>query len=684
MKTCWLWVGVFASVIWALVSVGGCKAIGDAGFSSSSGNNSTSSSSGNTGGDGSGGDCLFCQGGNGGDYNPGGKLSIDPPTATLEVVDGVIPTQGFKAKLGGEDVTTKVTWVYEKPDVGAVGGNGIFVPTGKVGGVGKLLALYNKQEAEGSVTVNVKLTVNTANLPPADQAVFDNPVGPDPSMKWLYPFDKTVMPLRIMPPEMQWNGVSAGDVYRIRLSSKHITYTEYFQAANPAAPVYLMAQDQWENVQFSGTGPVSDPLKVELARKNANGAYQPVLTELRIAQGIVYGSVYYWQLPGVCQNSGNNGRILRIKPSTTSSDEFYPSNSCWGCHTVSRDGTQLMGVWENGTPFPMQTLDLTTNPVSLGPIVQATGITGVFAAFNDDGSKILVSNNSSSGPNASSSALNIIDSTTGQSVLASALGPGCGEPAWSPDGTKIAGICNMTNGGWTFDASTGDLIVADLNAAQNQVVQALSIVKKADASAGRPAYPSFSPDSKYLAYGRPTTGSRTTGNGKIWLVGVDGKNPVELLIASGDDRSFNPVFAPKSAGGYTWLVFISRRDYGHQMVNANRQQLWVTAISDPPVAGDPSNPPFYMRGQEMCGKSENAYYALDPCKEVGEECEHGIECCNKSCIYDDATMKYICKDPDPNECIPTGSGTCVDDIDCCDFTDDVKCLNGFCEKEPPT
>jgi hypothetical protein len=168
------------------------------------------------------------------------------------------------------------------------------------------------------------------------------------------------------------------------------------------------------------------------------------------------------------------------------------------------------------------------------------------------------------------------------------------------------------------------------------------------------------------------------------MTGIDGQNVVQLVNASSDNRSFNPVFAPKSAGGYTWLVFISKRDYGHKLVNSDRQQLWMVAIDDPPVPGkDPSHPPFYLRGQVPTQLSENAYYALDPCKKDGESCEHGIECCNKSCIYDEGQMKHICKPAEGGECIPTGSGLCTSDTDCCDFKDDVVCLNGFCEPKAP-
>ncbi|MBI4699972.1 MAG: hypothetical protein HY744_02205 [Deltaproteobacteria bacterium] len=614
--------------------------------SGTAGSGATASGSSSGGGEGG---CFLCSTGGSG-AAPSGVLVISPENPELAVVDGNIPTQQFKALLNGQDVTSKVTWVFGSPAVGDIKTDAIFVPTGKVAGLG------------------------------TDQALFDNPAGADPQLSLVYPYPETVLPLRVLAPQLQWNGGSPGDVYRLHMKSKLYDYVEYFAA--PASPSkYEMPQSQWEDIEFSGQGPISDPLAVELARKSGPTAYQPKGLVLHIAQGFVYGSVYYWELPDACGGGGSNGRILRIKPSSPTTDEFYKTNQCWGCHTVSRDGKQLFASFSIGSPFPFQSIDLTQDPAVLGPIVQATGIAGTFAAYNHDGSKIMYSDNGGS-KSAPQSYLHIISSANGQAILQNAMGPGCGEGAWSPDGNKLAAICGMKSGYWTFDAGEGDLVVADYDNNANQKKSDVTIVPKGGGQ-GRPAYPSFSPDTKFIAYGRPTSGSRTTGNGTLWLVSIDGANTAELIQAEqGDGKSFNPVFAPKSAGGYYWLVFISRRSYGNQLVNKNRQQLWITAIDDPPVAGDSSHPPFYVRGQLDCGKNENAYYALDPCKELGAPCTTGIECCNGQCVYDKNLDQYVCGEPPkPGECVLTGNA-CTEDAECCDYSE-VLCIQGFCQKPAP-
>ncbi|MBM4357719.1 MAG: PD40 domain-containing protein [Deltaproteobacteria bacterium] len=669
-----LWLSLLFSFLAAFLSFQGCSASSGSKFA---GSGTGTDASGPTGG---GGDCLLCGTGGSGGGSQQGVIVVTPATVELTVKGGAVQTQVFKATLDGTDVTSQVTWVVEKPDVASINAAGVFTPTGKVGGVTKVLALLNKTKGEALATVSVELVFNTGNLSPTDQQLLDGAQpGGDPNFRFTYPLDKVVMPLRTLSPEFMWDNGKPVQAYRLKLTSKNISYVEYFGATNPG--LKTLDQKQWEDIQFSGGGPVSDPLKVELARLS-NGvadAVQPIT--VGIAQGIVYGSVYYWQLP----LSGGQGKILRIKPSSEVTDEFFTSGECWGCHSVSRDGTNMMATFEVGAfnGFPLQTINLSTTPAQLGTIQTLTGLKGTFSAFNDDGSKIAYSNNFPGSLGSGSSSINIIDAVSGAQILPNAMPPGCGEPTWSPDGKMLAGICGMSGGGWTFDSFSGDLTVALLNQSQNQVVSQKVIVPKGNLT-GRPAYPTFTPDSKYLIYGRPEQGSRSDGNGTLWMTDVDGLNPVQLTNASLDNRSFNPVSAPKSAGGYTWIVFISKRDYGHKLVSADRQQLWMVAIDDPPTPGtDPSHPPFYLRGQIPTELSENAYYALDPCKKDGESCEHGVECCNKSCIYDDGQKQYICKPAEGGECIPTGSGPCKSDTDCCDFSSDVLCLNGFCELKPP-
>jgi hypothetical protein len=392
-----------------------------------------------------------------------------------------------------------------------------------------------------------------------------------------------------------------------------------------------------------------------------------------IAQGELKGAVYYWELPDACAAPATTTAACCDQAELARSTKFYQPGRLLGLsHREPRrhahDGDARVGL-----PFPQVTIDLTQDPATPSTITPGAGLGGTFSAYNATGDRILVSNDGWGAVDQ----LRIVDSTTGQVLNPNALGDNCAEPAWSPDGTKLSAICGINSNGWAFDSNTGNLMLADV-AADGTTVSNISTLVPQAAGAGRPAYPSFTPGSEYIAYGRTTYGSRSVGDGTIWLTDLSGSQNKLLANISGDNRSFNPVFAPLRAGGYYWLVFISRRDYGNRIVGANRQQLWIAAISDPPSQADPSQPPFYLRGQEDCGLSENAYFALEPCKELGQGCQSGVDCCSGTCIKDPETNTYVCGIP--GECAEDGNA-CATAADCCDA--EAICLDNFCQLPPP-
>jgi hypothetical protein len=217
-----------------------------------------------------------------------------------------------------------------------------------------------------------------------------------------------------------------------------------------------------------------------------------------------------------------------------------------------------------------------------------------------------------------------------------------------------------------------------------------------DVPATRPTviYPTFSPDSSWIAFERSTQSRSRGAEAELWLTSTDGQTVISLDSANlgtglytQNNASYEPTFMPVAVGGYFWLVFVSERVYGNTLTSivegtsaapGRHKQLWVTAIDANPVAGqDPSHPAFWLPGQDTGDQNMRGEWALDPCKAVGAACTGGYDCCAGFCLAGDAGSP-VCT-AQAMGCSPTGDA-CKTATDCCDPT--ATCLAGFCNASP--
>jgi hypothetical protein len=195
------------------------------------------------------------------------------------------------------------------------------------------------------------------------------------------------------------------------------------------------------------------------------------------------------------------------------------------------------------------------------------------------------------------------------------------------------------------------------------------------------AYPSWSPDSRIIAFAHGTGSRSENAQAALYVMQRDGSGVVRLANASPGINNFQPRFSPFTEGGYFWLSFLSRRDYGNAEVGTRGrdfQQIWVTAIRTDAAAGeDPSSIPYWLPGQSVGSRNISAYWAPRPCRPDGETCSVGSECCGGDC-RPDSTGALVCAPPPDDRCRERYE-TCSTDGDCCEG---LSCIANVCI-EPP-
>jgi len=546
----------------------------------------------------------------------------------------------------------------------------------------------------------------TGKLAPSTIAALKGGGPVDPAMKWLYPYDKTVFPGGILPPLLQWNPQSGGgDAVLLHLKSSLFDYT--FCGPPTKAGQLALDATAWQTAwaQNSGAG---DPLSVELTTRAGGAVSGPIKETWIYALGSLKGVVYYntYTSPQV----NNNGAVMVIAPGAAKPTALLsipgtsPIGPCISCHSVSADGATLVAQRHVYPPGLVQSeaydLGKTPTPNPNAPLATSKTDDWGFSALYPDGSRLLTdgapgqtqpifpagagSNPGMEGPFASQ----MYDPQTGATVPFSGLSAKYAKmPMFSPDGKHV--VFN------DHDASNGHaLVVQEYDRSHDAFANQRTIYQDATLY---PGWPFFTPDGKSVVFVAGDSANYASlynppapqvAKGDLWIVDLatgkahtlDGANGIaggaSYLPYPGRDEhlSFFPTGSPVAAGGYFWVFFTSRRNYGNAIVGAVEatasKKIWVSAVSiGAPAGGDPSHPAFYLSGQEDASGNIRAFAALEPCKADGATCASGIDCCGGSCTGGQCGTPQGCSKVDEK---------CTTSADCCQGGQVLQCINGFC------
>lgn len=604
-------------------------------------------------------------------------IELAPQNPVLDVTPGSAPPAlAFRVVGRQRDGRTRDVTLYRRfaLDNAALGAlhpdTGAFTSSG-VGGTSRVrVALVDGSAltAETGLTVNAR-SVTLVGATEADRARF-GPLRPTGAVAETpavdYPLARAVLPQNVYPPLVQWTPrhprAGSADVWRVRLARPHAVLEAYLSAG--AAGFNHSWRPPREAWRALAQGDLAAPVTLTVSVLSGGALREGEARVFRTVDAVIAGSVYYW--------SPSASRLRRIDVEDARRVDFLPDpgDRCIGCHSVSRDGRQLAGFLEGaGETLALYDLtrDLTARPAPTAARVPYS--VRRCTSFNPDGSRLV---SGDCGANPSSNAFTLIDGRTGAPVMPTGS-PGNGfDPEWSPDGSLIAYTTRM-------DA----LAVTPVTAGDRFGAPSVLHTPVASQSNLRMDWhPTWSPDSRWIAFQRGENRRTAMGRGSLWAVGRAGGAPVRLDNACGGpavETCFRPQFSPFNSGGYFWLLFTTSRTYGNATAGVrNQKQIWVTAVTNRPDGrADPSEVPYYLDGQEAA-TALSPYWAPAPCRPNGQACSAGADCCGGACEPDSAG-RNVCVTP-RGMCVQRG-GRCGVTADCCTG---LVCTDGrLCDLPPP-
>jgi hypothetical protein len=567
----------------------------------------------------------------------------------------------------------------------------------------------------------------------------------DAAMKWLYPYDGTVFPGGILPPVLQWTAQSGGtpDGVYLHMKSQLFEYKGCF--GKTSATQLPIPANRW-NQALSQSNGGADVLTVELTTIAGGKVSGPITERWTIALGSLKGIIYYNTYTS--QIAGNNGAVMQLKPGSATPTALLaipgtaspvPTGPCISCHSLSADGSMLVAqkhLYPGGLTAPgSMGFNLKNGlPNAMNPVPLASSATDDwgFSAVYPDGSRLLTA-----GEPASSTAKTVlfpVNDVNNPAMIGPAVNamynPSTGAtipftglsvqhammPMFSPDGKKVVynDVDNHMGHG---------LVVQDFDAKTNTFSNPVLIYNDPKSY---PGWPFFTPDSKYVVFAMgpasnfasippasfsgvgPVQASasdvassdlyitclRTPGTAQALNLANGMRAGSSYLPYPGRDEHLNfyPTGSPVAAGGYFWVFFTSRRQYGNVMVDATNgnaipdpvfhaetKKIWAAAVTidamEGACAGDPSHPAFLLPGQELVSGNIRAFAALAPCAAMGASCQSGVDCCGGYCTNGTCGPPPMCS---------TVDNKCTTDANCCAQTPALRCIGGYCTSpEPP-
>lgn len=529
-------------------------------------------------------------GGAGGDGDGGPTASVLSCASSAPRVDSVWDAPGTVSfvALGAwsdgreEDVTAIATWEVVDGPGGEVDA-GLYTAAPRGAGVATLQVTWEGLSATCTVETHLVAVLNLTGDPAVEAAVAAAPVDTDADCApyVLYPLDQSLIPADFFSPEVQWVPAAGQDLFLTRFETTFITLT-----AITRDRAWTPSGDEWWAVADPGAGR-------QISMRVLGGAYDAASAAV---SGSLCGSPWpttfeteFWGAPGAVfywtPASQGMWQVDVGAGTATPWMDVSTFGRCVGCHSVNLANPSLFSVALDGGYGPTWVAADAAPSAAVG---SGAG-TGSFTTLDPSGTRMVRNY---------AGALYLDDIATGASIAQVPTRGWAAHPNWSPDGrTLVYASCAsaMNNSDWhaiDCDLRAVEMLPGDTFGAETVL---------AVAPPGQSYhYPTFSPDSAWLAFNRTTNGGNSYANvsAELMVMPAAGGAPVLLARANGMPNVENswPRWGP-IVGNVGWIAYSSERPYAQRVSGV--PQVWVTGV-DLDLVGrglDGSFAPVWLPGQ---------------------------------------------------------------------------------------
>jgi hypothetical protein len=387
-----------------------------------------------------------------------------------------------------------------------------------------------------------------------------------------------------------------------------------------------MPSPVWDALSAANRG--GDPVSITV-RATTDGKCATSSTDVRyisFSEEDVNGGIFYWK--STVSANGVGGQIMaesfgsNLPPDqiTGQNNLTFNNQSCFGCHSLSRDGTRMVVNFDDDDSddeygdTTHSLIDVAKKASIDGRGILKGGYPPGFQAFSPDHAFYLSSNGLGSG---TTNEFSIYDGTSGMGPSTPPTVPNVGQPGqrptmpdWSADGKNIIFVMPDHIGSWDGGSRKDDDHVFGgslFTMTYDPMSKAFGAPQALIQSKGENNfYPGYSPDGNFIVFNRiaqqQTTGdcspivggdplvatmscpndSFSNPNSRLFVMATNGA-PIDGAKANGSPANapvatsnswprWSPFIQTYRGQKLLWLTFSSTRDYGLRVRNQNNNK----------------------------------------------------------------------------------------------------------------